>query len=67
MPVTKKNGKQSGTWFEIKSIADIIKGKESSGQDATFERDLLKSWSKYEGYESAKDALAKLEKPFHQA
>ena len=49
--------------FQIQVIVDIIKSKESKGQDASFERDLLKSWSKYEGYESAKQALDTLGKP----
>ncbi len=65
MPECKTKGKEQGAWFEIKSVADVIKGKESRGEDATFERDLLKSWSKYEGYEGAKQALADLGKPNH--
>ena len=53
---TEENTKQ-GNKFQIRCIRDIIIGKESRGQDATFERDLLKAWSKYEGWESALEAL----------
>ena len=44
-------GKERGPWYNVKSIKDIILSKEAKGQDATFERELLKSWGKYEGYE----------------
>jgi len=67
MPVTKKVSRQSGARFQIKAVAEIIKRKESEEEDATFERNLLDAWSEYEGWESAKDILAKLGKPFHQA
>ena len=50
--------KEQGVWFEIKCIADVIKSKEAKGKDASFERGLLASWAKYEGYEGAKEALA---------
>ena len=56
MPVSKAKG--LGAWYQIKSVADIIKGKEGRGEDASFERNLLKSWSHYKGYETAKQALA---------
>jgi len=52
-----QKGKERGPWFEIKCIKDIIISKESKGQDATFERSLLKSWSNYPGYGGAIDAL----------
>ena len=58
MPECKTKGKEQGIWFEIKSVADIIKLKESKCEDATFERELLKSWSSHKGYEGAKQALA---------
>ena len=67
MPATKAKGRQSGMWFELKSIAETIRIKEANGKDATFERNLLKEWSKVKGYESAKDYLAKMGKPFRQA
>ena len=63
MPQCKVKGKEKGVWFEIKSVADIIKSKELKGQDANFERNLLKSWSRHEGYEGAKQALADCGKP----
>ena len=56
-------GRERGPWYAIKCVADVIKSKESKGQDANFERNLLKSWSKYEGYEEAKQTLADLGKP----
>ena len=56
MPISK--AKRKGACCEIKSVADIIKGKEARGEDASFERNLLCSWSKYKGYETAKQALA---------
>jgi len=63
MPITKKPGREQGAYFEIASVVNAIKLKEAKGQDASFERELLKSWSKYKGYESAKQALDKLRKP----
>jgi len=39
--------------LQIKGVRDVIKGKEARGEDASFERRLLKSWSKYEGWEEA--------------
>ena len=49
---------ERGPWYDILAVADVIKAKEARGADASFERGLLKSWSKYEGYEEAKEALA---------
>ena len=54
--VESKEG-TAGARLQIKSVANTIKIKEANGKDATFERNLLKSWSKYEGYESAKEVL----------
>ena len=45
---------------EINSVADVIRSKEQRGEDATFERDLLKAWSKYDGYGLAKEVLGSL-------
>ena len=53
----KTKHKEHGIWFKIETIANIIKSKEARGESAKFERDLLKSWGRYEGYESAKEAL----------
>jgi len=55
--VCKQVGKERGPWFEIKCAKDNIISKEAKGQDAKFERGLLKVWSKYEGYKLAKQAL----------
>lgn len=48
--------------LQIKAIKDVIKGKESRGEDASYERDLLKAWSKVKGWEAAGRALVSLEK-----
>ena len=60
MAVAKKSGKEQGAWYEIKVVTDIIKLKEAQGKDASFERGLLRAWSKHKGYELAKQALAEL-------
>jgi len=65
MPECRAKGKEQGVWFEIKCIADVIRSKEARGEDASFERNLLRSWSRYKGYETAKQALADLGKPSH--
>ena len=62
MPVGTHSGKEQGAVYQIKTVADNIKIKEAKGQDATFERGLLKSWSKYPGYKSAKEVLDNLNK-----
>ena len=54
---------ERGPWYKIQTVKDIIIWKESHNQDAGFERKLLKSWAKYEGYESAGEALRTLGKP----
>lgn len=51
--VCKIKGRERGPWYEIKCVRETIKLKEASGEDASFERGLLKSWSKYEGWEDA--------------
>ena len=43
--------------YEINCVAQVIRGKEARGMDASFERDLLKSWAKYPDYSSAADVL----------
>ena len=60
MPASKIKHREKGASFEINAVADIIKIREAQGKDATFERDLLKHWSKHKGYESAKKVLDKL-------
>ena len=56
--VCYQKGRERGAWYEIKCVKETIISKESKGHDATFERDLLKAWAKYPGYENAKEALA---------
>jgi len=60
MAVGTHSGKEKGAWYEIKTVADNIRLKESLGKDSSFERGLLKSWSTYLGYESAGQALAEI-------
>ena len=46
--------------YQINTVADVIKSKEARGADTSFERSLLKSWCKYEGWEGAEEALSSL-------
>ena len=48
-----QKGKERGSWYEIKCVKDIIISKEAKNQDASMERNLLKSWANYPGYEDA--------------
>ena len=49
-----KNGEGKGSWFQIKCVKDIVRDKEARGEDAEFERKLLKSWSRLKGWEDAR-------------
>ena len=51
---------ETGNWFQIECVREDIISKEAKGQDASFERSLLKAWSKYPGWEGAKEALSTL-------
>lgn len=55
--VCRQKGKERGPWYEIKVTRDVIISKERRGEDASFERALLRFWSKYKGFEGAKEAL----------
>ena len=57
-----RKNKERGPWYEIQCVKNDIISKESRGEDASFERDLLQSWAKYPGWKSARDALFTLEK-----
>ncbi len=52
-----QKGKERGYWFEVQCVKNDIISKESRGEDASFERNLLKSWGKYPGWESALEML----------
>jgi len=52
-----QKGKEHGPWYEIKCTADVIRSKEARGEDASFERELLRSWAKYPSWEDAGNAL----------
>lgn len=60
--VCYKKGKEQGSWFEIKCVKDTILLKEANGEDASYERSLLKSWSKYPGWKNAGVVLGTLSK-----
>lgn len=51
---------ESGAWFEIQSMANIIIGRESRGEDASYCWHLLECWKKYPGYELAGDVIKAL-------
>lgn len=44
---------ETGNWFQIKCVKETILAKEKDGEDASFERNLLKSWALYPGWEDA--------------
>jgi len=58
--VCYQKGKERGPWYEIQCVKEVIVNKEARGEDATFERELLKSWSKYPGWGDAKKAITAL-------
>ncbi len=60
--ISKKKGKQRGASYEIQCVSDVIQAKELKGQDASFERNLLKKWSVYPEFKEAKVALDNLDK-----
>ena len=43
--------------YQIKCVMDCIVSLEAKGKDASFERDLLKSWAKYPRWEQAGDGI----------
>ncbi|MBA7567485.1 hypothetical protein ES708_09197 [subsurface metagenome] len=60
--ICHRRGKERGPWYEIKCVRETIIDKEANGKDASFERGLLESWSKYPGWEAARTALDTLGK-----
>jgi 5-methylcytosine-specific restriction endonuclease McrA len=48
--------KERGPWFEIQCVKNDIIAKELDGEDASFERGLLKAWGKHPGWEAAQEA-----------
>ena len=52
--ISHKKGEEKGTWFQIKCVKDIVRDKEARGEDASFEKKLLKSWSKFPGWKDAR-------------
>ena len=65
LEISNNEGSNRKIRFEIQCVADIIKSKEVKKKDAAFERNLLKHWGDYDGYERAKQVLANLGKPLH--
>ena len=43
---SRKKGKERGLWYEIACLEDVIEAKEKSGQDASFEKELLEAYKK---------------------
>uniref|UniRef100_A0A6M3JNX8 Uncharacterized protein n=1 Tax=viral metagenome TaxID=1070528 RepID=A0A6M3JNX8_9ZZZZ len=60
--ISNHKNRERSVSYEIRSIADNIRSKESRGEDASFERKLLESWAGYKGYEKAGEVLASLGK-----
>ena len=58
--VCYRKGYEKGAWFAIQSIKESILIGEALSKDKSFERELLKSWANYKGWEDAA-------KPFSQA
>ena len=58
--ISRRQGKEKGAIYEINAVANTIKLMEAQGKDTSFERKLLKQWSKHKGYERAKEVLANL-------
>lgn len=46
MPDCYREGYERGLWYEIKCIAETIKGMESRGEDASFEKGILRAFKK---------------------
>ena len=53
-----KKSEEKGNWYQIKCVREVIAHKEVRGEDARFERELLKSWAKYHGWEDAEMVLS---------
>lgn len=39
---------ETGLWFQIQSLEEIIATKEKKGEDVSFEKSLLRSWRKHQ-------------------
>jgi len=61
--ITYRKGYERGPYYEIKCIQEVIIGKAARGENATFERDLLKSWAEYPGWEMAREVLPPARSP----
>lgn len=42
-----QKGKERGLWYEIKCIEDVVANKKARGDNAPFEKRLLKSYGQY--------------------
>jgi len=47
MGLCKIKWHETGIWFEIKCIKDVVRNKEARNEDASFGKMLLKSFGKY--------------------
>ena len=52
-----KKGEEKGIWYQIKCTKDVVRNKEARGEDASFEKNLLKSWGEHPGWEDARKCL----------
>ena len=48
-----QKGRERGPWYEIRCVRNDIIAKEAKGEDAKFERSLLRAWGKQKGWEDA--------------
>lgn len=60
MPISYRKTYEVGPWYEVKTLADVIRSKQSKGEPVDFELSLLESWQYAKGYEMAADVLKDL-------
>ena len=59
--VCKTKGKERGPWYEVKTVYDVIISMEKQGNNASFERGLLKAWKHNPSYKKyCTEVLSKL-------
>ena len=39
---------ETGLWYQIKTVEEIIASKERKGEDVKFEKSILRSWKKHQ-------------------
>ena len=43
-----RKGHETGLWFQIQTVEEIIAIKEKKGEDVSFEKRILRSWKKHQ-------------------